>query len=471
MVKLRKSFSQRSFIMTRSERRREKKKYEKDFAAFCKIMRQYFPKFIEWLRELKDPRNFWTYETEVMLMTVIMKNICSISSMQKMTDEFLEDGCVKNLCRILGVQPHEFLPHYVTLNEFLSRLDTAELECLRKRMICALLRKRKFEDARFLGKYWLVIFDATGLFHFSERHCPHCLKKVMNRGTAEEKEIYYHHVLEAKLVLGDGFVVSIGTEFIENENEDVSKNDCETKAFKRLAERLKKEYPRLPVCVLADSLYASEPVFEKCIRDNGWHILLRYKEGSIPSIAEEYRNIADMGEAEELDRQIAREYPRKGKVKEKQHMEWVPEIDYRGYKLTLLALEIEAETEKTGKKAAKTFQWLTDLAVTGKNAGEFAGTGRKRWQIENEGFNIQKNIRYDIQHANSRDYNAMKCHYLLTQIADILLQLYEKSSLGLREAKNGIKKISSDLLKSLGEPLTGEDILFITAHSYVKTVT
>lgn len=457
--------------MTRSERRREKKKYEKDFAAFCKIMRQYFPKFIEWLRELKDPRNFWTYETEVMLMTVIMKNICSISSMQKMTDEFLEDGCVKNLCRILGVQPHEFLPHYVTLNEFLSRLDTAELECLRKRMICALLRKRKFEDARFLGKYWLVIFDATGLFHFSERHCPHCLKKVMNRGTAEEKEIYYHHVLEAKLVLGDGFVVSIGTEFIENENEDVSKNDCETKAFKRLAERLKKEYPRLPVCVLADSLYASEPVFEKCIRDNGWHILLRYKEGSIPSIAEEYRNIADMGEAEELDRQIAREYPRKGKVKEKQHMEWVPEIDYRGYKLTLLALEIETETEKTGKKAAKTFQWLTDLSVTGKNAGEFAGTGRKRWQIENEGFNIQKNIRYDIQHANSRDYNAMKCHYLLTQIADILLQLYEKSSPGLREAKNGIKKISSDLLKSLGEPLTGEDILFITAHSYVKTVT
>lgn len=457
--------------MTRSERRREKKKYEKDFAAFCKIMRQYFPKFIEWLRELKDPRNFWTYETEVMLMTVIMKNICSISSMQKMTDEFLEDGCVKNLCRILGVQPHEFLPHYVTLNEFLSRLDTAELECLRKRMICALLRKRKFEDARFLGKYWLVIFDATGLFHFSERHCPHCLKKVMNRGTAEEKEIYYHHVLEAKLVLGDGFVVSIGTEFIENENEDVSKNDCETKAFKRLAERLKKEYPRLPVCVLADSLYASEPVFEKCIRDNGWHILLRYKEGSIPSIAEEYRNIADMGEAEELDRPIAREYPRKGKVKEKQHMEWVPEIDYRGYKLTLLALEIETETEKTGKKAAKTFQWLTDLAVTGKNAGEFAGTGRKRWQIENEGFNIQKNIRYDIQHANSRDYNAMKCHYLLTQIADILLQLYEKSSPGLREAKNGIKKISSDLLKSLGEPLTGEDILFITAHSYVKTVT
>ena len=457
--------------MTRPERRQEKKKYEKDFVAFCKITRQYFPDFIQWLQNIKDPRKFWTYETEVMLMTVIMKNICNITSMQKMTDDFLDEECVGNLCRILEVEPHEFLPHYVTLNEFLSRLETVELERLRKNMVRALLRRRRFEDARFLGKYWLLVFDATGLFHFPERHCPHCLKKVMNKGTAEEKEIYYHHVLEAKLVLGDGFVISIGTEFIENEAEDVSKNDCETKAFKRLSERLKQEYPCLPVCVLADSLYASEPVFQRCIQENKCHILIRYKEGSIPSIAEEYRSIADMGEAEELDRKIAREYPRKGKVKEKHHMEWVPDIDYRGYKLTLLALEIETETEKTGRKETKTFQWLTDLVVTGKNAGEFAMTGRGRWQIENEGFNLQKNIRYNIQHANSKDYNAMKCHYLLTQIADILLQLYEKGIPGLREAKRDIKKISSDLLKSFGERLTGEDILFITSHGYVKAVT
>ena len=107
----------------------------------------------------------------------------------------------------------------MTINEFLSKMEVSELECLRKKIIRALLRRRKFENAKFLGKYWMVIFDATGLFHFSERHCPHCLKKVLNKGTKEEKEIYYHHVLEAKLVLGDGLVISIGTEFIENEDE------------------------------------------------------------------------------------------------------------------------------------------------------------------------------------------------------------------------------------------------------------
>ena len=44
--------------MTRSERRREKKKYERDFVAFCRIMRQFFPNFIEWLQKIKDPRKF-----------------------------------------------------------------------------------------------------------------------------------------------------------------------------------------------------------------------------------------------------------------------------------------------------------------------------------------------------------------------------------------------------------------------------
>ena len=381
--------------MTRAERRNEKKKYGRDFASFCQIINRYFPDLSGWLASLKDPRKFWTYEMEVMLMTVIMKNVFCISSMQKMTDEFIKSECVNNLCTMLGVPKHEFLPHYVTVNKFLSKMDTGELEELRVQMIHALLRRRKFEDARLLGEYWMVIFDATGLFHFKERHCPHCLKKVLNKGAKDEQAVYYHHVLEAKIVLGDGFVVSIGTEFIENENEDVSKNDCETKAFRRLAAKLKKEYPRLKICVLADSLYASEPVF-KCIKNNGWHFLIRYKDGSIPSVAEEYRSIRGYGGSDSLDGTIAREYPRRGKVNKKLHMEWVPEIDYRGYSLTLLALEIEETQEKNGKMKNLMFQWLTDLAVNLKNAGEFADAGRGRWCIENQGFNIQKNVRYDI---------------------------------------------------------------------------
>ena len=58
--------------------------------------------------------------------------------------------------------------------------------------------------------------------------------------------------------------------------------------------------------MLADSLYASEPVFEKCVKDNGWHFLVRYKDGSIPSVAEEYRSICGFGGPDSLEGTIKR---------------------------------------------------------------------------------------------------------------------------------------------------------------------
>ena len=64
------------------------------------------------------------------------------------------------------------------------------------------------------------------------------------------------------------------------------KQDCETKAFKRLAKKIKKRFPRLPMIILGDSIYASETVMNICSK-NKWDYLIRYKEGSIPSINKE----------------------------------------------------------------------------------------------------------------------------------------------------------------------------------------
>jgi hypothetical protein len=52
----------------------------------------------------------------------------------------------------------------------------------------------------------------------------------------------------------------------------------------------------------------------------------------------------------------------------------------------------------------------------------------------------------------------MKNHYLLVQIADIILQLYEKAIPIIKELNKTIKNISSDLLASFGRQLTREDI-------------
>ena len=64
-----------------------------------------------------------------------------------------------------------------------------------------------------------------------------------------------------------------------------------------------------------------------------------------------------------------------------------------------------------------------------------------------------------ITHANSLDYNAMKNHYLLTQIADILMQMYENGDKGVKKLKYTIKRISEELLESLRKQELGTEDL------------
>ena len=152
--------------MTRAEQRKIKRELNNEIATFFKIQNHYFPELIQDIRNVLDARNqsYTTYEIEVIIYVMILKNVCSIESMQKMTEIFNEDELVKNVYKILKLEPKKYLPHYVTINECLSKLNPEELEKIRKNMIYGILRKRSFQNARFLGKYWCVIIDATQLW-------------------------------------------------------------------------------------------------------------------------------------------------------------------------------------------------------------------------------------------------------------------------------------------------------------------
>jgi len=114
--------------------------------------------------------------------------------------------------------------------------------------------------------------------------------------------------------------------------------------------------------------------------------------------------------------------------------------------------------EEDGSK--KQYVFITNIRVTERKVEELACVGRSRWKIENQGFNNQKNIRYYIEHANSNNYTAMKNHYLLTQIADIIMQLYENGLQVFKLIKKTAKEISSELLETIRtRTLTDEDIL------------
>ena len=451
--------------MKRKEKRELKKLEPKPIVEFLKTSNHFFENFMEMLKNIRDPRrlNSVIHSMDTIVMLLILKAIFDIASMREMTREFNNDNFIDNLALIMNDTEIEEIPHYVTINDCLKKLDPAELENIKNKMIYGLIRKRTFEDARLMGKYWCVIIDGTQIFSFSERHCEHCMTRtVKDKENDKEKTRYYHNVLEAKLVLGDNIIVSIATEFIENESACVSKQDCERNAFRRLQVKLKKAFPRLPICILADSLYACESFFNVC-KKNHWEYILRFKDGSIPSVAGEFHSLKEWGGAESLkknikiprmDNRMKKESQRyKGDEVNEYVLSWINDIHYKGFLLNVL--ECIAKEKKDEKK----FLWISSIRIKKNRAYEMMCFGRKRWKIENEAFNTQKNLRYSITHANSLNYNAMKCHYLLIQIADILLQLYENGSEFVKMLKKTIKNISSDLLKSFSQqPLTREDI-------------
>lgn len=405
---------------------------------------------------MEDPRHpsYITYTQSDLVNLGILKNICAVDSMRQMNEKFNEDVCIDTLSFMAGNTGLEELPDYGTLNYYLEQLSPACLSELRRKMVVELIRSKVFNQNRLLGKYWIVIFDGTGLFHFKERHCENCLMQTTVDERGNRRQEYYHKVLEAKLVLADNLVVSLGTEFIENEKEDVSKQDCELNAAKRLMQRLKEEYPRLPVCLLGDALYGVEPIMKIC-RENGWTYLLTLREKTQPSITEDYALLADDNLAKEMknackEKGTLRYYNRVDEITEKQEVFNVLEYEYQ---------------DVMGKYR---YLWTTNITILKGNAEELAAAGRKRWKIENEGFNNQKNGIYKIEHLNSRDSNAMKNHYLLTQIADILMQLYLATSKLIRSIGQSIKNTSSRLLESFRRhTINEEDVLYIERHTAV----
>ena len=87
----------------------------------------------------------------------------------------------------------------------------------------------------------------------------------------------------------------------------------------------------LQICICGDSLYASEGFFKECRRKK-WKYILRYKEGSIPSINQEYQVL---------------------KIREKNRMEeaggvydYVTGIDYRGESINVVEYEDLEEKKK-----------------------------------------------------------------------------------------------------------------------------
>lgn len=254
------------------EQERVRRRLEQNPIVECnRIQRKYYPELFSRFAKVKDPRNqsYIDYSTKTMLGTLYYKCIGGISSMQEMTRKFNDDKIVENLYAFLGDTKKDYLPHGVTVNEFLERVSPEELEEIQKDLAYTMIRRKTFDDARVLKK-WQIIIDGTELDEGYQTKNDFYLSRCYNRGESNEFTKYHRSVLEAKLYLGHDLVCSIASETIQNSEEYISqsddrvKQDCESKAFVRLAEKIKKRFPRLPVIITADGLYVTQRVLQIC---------------------------------------------------------------------------------------------------------------------------------------------------------------------------------------------------------------
>ena len=128
----------------------------------------------------------------------------------------------------------------------------------------------------------MVAIDGTGVATFN-KHRDSCLYKT----SKNDVTTYHQNVLEAKLLTPSGLSLSMATEWISNEGKDeYQKQDCEREAFKRLAKKLKKLYPRLPIVITVDGLYPWDGFFTIC-QQNRWKYIVVLKDGNLTSLQED----------------------------------------------------------------------------------------------------------------------------------------------------------------------------------------
>jgi hypothetical protein len=408
-------------------------------------VQHFFPQFNRWLDRLPDTRDpeAITYETRFLAWWGLCLYLLQLGSRRQLDFDLDARGtCVLDNLNRLAQTEHTTRPVHDTLDHFVGHVGPAGFVCVRTQMGQRLLRMKVLDGARLMGKPVLLV-DGTGLLCWHRRHCPNCLVQRHEKTT-----LYLHNVLEAKLLGPAGVVISVASEFVENadvaaaeySSAEEFKQDCELKAFSRLAPQVKEVLPQTRLVLAGDSILACGRVLQLC-KDNHWSYVLSFKEGHMSAVWADFQGLLKLCPRNVLLRQLP--------DGTRQTYRWVRELSYeddQGRRWQFNALEC-LETSSQGKVTR--WAWITDLPLTRGTVVDVAEKGgRCRWKIENEGFNRQKNSGLNLCHVYSTDPEKWKAYYYLLQIAFIITQLMERGSL-LRQLAAPLGQTPQQLFGSL----------------------
>lgn len=401
-----------------------KKEFSKNTTeVFAKTIFHYVPEILKYIDEIKEPRKRKDYTMRYLIMSEMLMFLSEGKSQRFTETAYKETKYLENIGKIIKEDIRRIPDAEIYTNVF-SRIEKEEIEKFQYKINYQMIRNKIYENSKILGKYNLVL-DAT---RFQKAHYE--INKEWLNETIEGKTIWYLSMLELKLV-ANNMAISIMNEMIknedkkkENETEEEIKNksieelkqDCELNATKRMLPKFREIYPRLPVRIIADSLYPSIGLIELCEEENLEYIFV-LKDKKIPTLLTEFLTLVSLPignrEIMETNEKIVLTL-------------WENNIDYRGKKINVIRqITKNKKTEKYSK-----WMWITNREITRKNLYKIIYCARVREYIENQGFREQKvTSGIDLEHVYSKDIKAIKVIYTIIQITHLMLQIIEHSNI------------------------------------------
>lgn len=391
--------------------------------VFTKTIFHYVPEILKYIDEIKEARKRHGYSMRYLIMSEILMFLSEGKSQRFTETAFEETKYLENISKITKEKIKKIPDAEIYTNVF-SRIEKEEMEKFQYKINYQMIRNKIYEESKILGKYNLVL-DAV---RFQKAHYE--INKEWLKETIEGKTIWYISMLELKLV-ANKMAISIMNEMIknedkkkENETEEEIKNksieevkqDCELNASKRMIPRFRKIYPRLPVRIIADSLYPSIGLIELCEEENLEYIFV-LKDKKIPTLLTEFLTLVSLPTG---NREII-------ETNEKIVLTlWENNIDYRGKKINVIR---QITKDKETKKYSK-WMWITNREITRKNLYKIIYCAKLRDYIENQGFREQKiTSGIDLEHVYSKDIKAIKVIYTIIQITHLMLQIIEHTDI------------------------------------------
>lgn len=416
--------NRKSELRTEEEEQAERQKVVEEQ---LKVYRIILPELLKRLEKIKDPRDPKTvkHKLTVVLLYGILTFVFHMTSRREANRKMSMPVFLANLQAMFPEL--ETLPHNDTLNRLLSNIEVEQIEATQVELVQKFIRNKKFY--RYLVEHcYPIAIDGTQKFQRDYCWSEECMER---RPQGEEENTqYYVYVLEANLVFSNGVNIPLLSEFLEYTKDELvtDKQDCELKAFKRLAGRLKEYFPRLPIMVLLDGLYPNGPVIELC-RKNNWQFMIVLQDKSLPAVWEEAEGLRKLQPGQTLDQTWG---------DRRQHFWWVNGIEYyygvnERKKQTVHLVVCEESWEeidpKTGEIVTKTSRhaWLSSEPLSKKNVHARCNlAARHRWGIENN-ILVEKHHGYQYEHCFSYNWNAMKGYHYLMRLAHLMNNLAHKT--------------------------------------------